>query len=98
MFIKVAGGLRLDEPAADLGICMALISSLEEILLPASHIYIGEVGLGGEIRGANRIDERINEALKLGFSKIYIPKRITISRGFPSDIIVRINNLNAVIH
>ena len=98
VFIKVAGGLRLDEPAADLGICMALISSLEEILLPASHIYIGEVGLGGEIRGANRIDERIKEALKLGFSKIYIPKRITISRGFPSDIIVRINNLNAVIH
>lgn len=98
VFIKVAGGLRLDEPAADLGICMALISSLEEILLPASHIYIGEVGLGGEIRGANRIDERIKEALKLGFSKIYIPKRITISRDFPSDIIVRINNLNAVIH
>jgi DNA repair protein RadA/Sms len=98
VFIKVAGGLRLDEPAADLGICMALISSLEEILLPASHIYIGEVGLGGEIRGANRIDERIKEALKLGFSKIYIPKRITISRGFPSDVIVRINNLNAVIH
>jgi len=98
VFIKVAGGLRLDEPAADLGICMALISSLEESLIPASHIYIGEVGLGGEIRGVSRIDERIKEAIKLGFSKIYIPKRAAISRDFSSDNIIRINNLNALIH
>jgi DNA repair protein RadA/Sms len=98
VFIKVAGGLRLDEPTADLGICMALISSLEESILPASQIFIGEVGLGGEIRGVSRIDERIKEALKLGFSKIFIPNRVKISREFDNDKVRRVSNLNQLIH
>jgi len=93
VFIKVAGGLRIDEPAADLGICMALVSSLEDNLLPEHSIYIGEVGLGGEVRGVNRIDERINEALKLGFKKVFIPKRVKVGTEYKSSQIVRAGGL-----
>jgi DNA repair protein RadA/Sms len=74
VFIKVAGGLRIDEPAADLGICMALVSSLDEKPLALNTVYIGEVGLDGEIRPVNRLEARVSEANKLGFSKIVIPK------------------------
>jgi DNA repair protein RadA/Sms len=97
VFIKVAGGLRIDEPAADLGICMALISSLEDIILPATNIYIGEVGLGGEVRGVSRIDERINEAINLGFGRIFLPKRAKYSKAFDSKILVGVDNLNRII-
>ncbi len=97
VFIKVAGGLRIDEPAADLGICMALVSSLEENILPVSNLYIGEVGLGGEIRGVNRIDQRINEALKLGFEKIFIPKRTKVNSDFDQSKLIRVDNLNTLI-
>jgi len=58
VFLKAAGGLRIDEPAADLGICMALISSFEDKPLPAGTVYIGEVGLNGEIRNVNRLVDR----------------------------------------
>lgn len=97
VFIKVAGGLRIDEPSADLGICMALLSSLGEKILPEGSVYIGEVGLGGELRGVNRIDERINEAVKLGFSKIYIPKKIKVAGNFDHSNIVRIASLKDLI-
>lgn len=73
VFIKTAAGLRLDEPAADLGICMALISSLEETALEKDTIYIGEVGLTGELRSVQRIQERIKEAERLGFKKAILP-------------------------
>lgn len=73
VFIKTAAGLRLDEPAADLGICMALISSLEDKSMDKHTIYIGEVGLSGEIRPVQRIGERLKEAERLGFFKAIIP-------------------------
>lgn len=97
VFIKVAGGLRIDEPAADLGICMALISSLEEIVLPATNIYVGEVGLGGEVRGVSRIDDRINEAIKLGFQKVFLPKRAKYSKEFDPKLLIAVDNLNKII-
>jgi len=74
VFLKVAGGLRMDEPAADLGICMALISSFDDRILPAGSVYIGEVGLGGEIRTVRRLEDRIMEAQKLGFQNIITPR------------------------
>ncbi|MCK5032268.1 MAG: DNA repair protein RadA [Calditrichia bacterium] len=73
VFLKAAGGLRIDEPAADLGICMALISSFEDKPLPAGTVYIGEVGLNGEIRNVNRLGERIKECLNLGYKNIFAP-------------------------
>ena len=66
--------MRLDEPAADLGICMALVSSLEDTSMDKHTIYIGEVGLGGELRTVQRIGERLKEAERLGFTKAVIPK------------------------
>jgi DNA repair protein RadA/Sms len=73
VFLKAAGGLRIDEPAADLAICMALISSFEDKSLPAGTVYIGEVGLNGEIRNVNRLSERIKECINLGYKNIYAP-------------------------
>jgi DNA repair protein RadA/Sms len=97
VFIKIAGGLRIDEPAADLGVCMALVSSLEDKMLPEKSIYIGEVGLGGEIRGVNRIDERINEALKLGFEKVYIPKRVKVGGDFATSKLVKVGEIGDLV-
>ncbi|NOX89947.1 MAG: DNA repair protein RadA [Calditrichaeota bacterium] len=73
VFIKTAGGIRLTDPAADLGICMALVSSLEENPLPRDAVFVGEVGLNAEIRPVNQIVERIREADKLGFKRVVIP-------------------------
>ncbi len=73
VFLKTAAGLRLDEPAADLAVCMALVSSMDETNIAPKTIYIGEVGLNGELRPVNHTQERIFEAEKLGFTKIVIP-------------------------
>lgn len=74
VFLNVAGGLKIDDPAADLAICMAMLSSLEEISIPSKVCFAAEVGLGGEIRAVNRIDGRIMEAEKLGFEAIYVSR------------------------
>lgn len=72
-YINVAGGLRVDEPACDLGILCAVASSFRDIPIDSKTILTGEVGLTGEIRGVNFVERRIMEAQKLGFSKCIIP-------------------------
>ncbi len=72
VFLNVAGGLRIDDPANDLAVCMAILSSLEEVYLPNHSCFAGEVGLGGEVRSVQRVESRIAEAQKLGFKTIYI--------------------------
>jgi len=72
VFLNLAGGIRVEDPAIDLAIMVAIISSHEEISIPSKYCFAGEVGLSGEIRAVNRIDQRISEADKLGFEKIYI--------------------------
>ena len=74
VFINIAGGLRIEDPSTDLAVVMALLSSYEDIALPAQICFAGEVGLNGEIRAVNRIEQRIAEAAKLGFDKIFISK------------------------
>lgn len=74
VFLNIAGGIRVEDPAIDLAICVAILSSLEEIPVPSTHCFAAEVGLGGELRAVNRIDQRIAEAEKLGFSKIFISR------------------------
>ncbi len=73
IFLNMAGGIRVDDPAADLAIVTALISSVEDQKVPPSAVFTGEVGLSGEIRPVNRIGQRISEADKLGFERIYLP-------------------------
>ncbi|MFT6936853.1 MAG: DNA repair protein RadA/Sms, partial [Saprospiraceae bacterium] len=74
VFLNIAGGIRVDDPAIDLAIVAALISSLEDVGIPGNVCFAGEVGLSGEVRAVNRIDQRIQEADKLGFETIFISK------------------------
>ena len=73
VFVNIAGGIRITEPAADLAVCAAIASSLTEKVIENQTIIIGEVGLGGEIRSVGHIDKRIQEAEKLGFKNAIIP-------------------------
>jgi DNA repair protein RadA/Sms len=71
IFLNVAGGLKVQEPGCDLAAAAALISAFKGIPTPASTIYFGEIGLSGEIRSVSHAEQRIKEAEKLGFSKLY---------------------------
>ena len=68
VFVNIAGGLKINDPATDLGIAASIISSFENLALGNKMVFAGEIGLSGEIRGVNRIDQRLKEAEKLGFS------------------------------
>ncbi|NIR50844.1 DNA repair protein RadA [candidate division KSB1 bacterium] len=74
VFVNAAGGVRIDEPAADLGILVSIASSFKDQIVDPRAVIIGEVGLGGEIRTIPQIDKRIDEATKLGFKRAVIPK------------------------
>ncbi len=74
VFLNLAGGIRVDDPGIDLSIVSALISSLEDVAVPKDTCFAGEVGLSGEIRAVNRIEQRIQEADRLGLKQIFISK------------------------
>lgn len=74
VFLNIAGGLKVEDPAIDLAVCTSIVSSYEDISLPSSICFAAEVGLGGEVRAVNRIEQRIAEAQKLGFKEIWISK------------------------
>jgi len=73
-YLKAAGGVKLDEPAIDLAIAVSIASSFKDEPTKPTDCFIGEVGLTGEIRRVSRIDQRVNEAEKLGFQRIFLPK------------------------
>jgi DNA repair protein RadA/Sms len=75
VFVALAGGLKILEPAIDLGILLAVASSFSNRFLPNDLVVLGEVGLGGEVRGVTRIETRLKEAIHLGFKKCILPKR-----------------------
>ncbi len=75
VYLNVAGGLRISEPAADLAVSVALVSALHNIPLPYDAIFCGEIGLSGEVRSVGQIESRLKEAAKLGFKKAYIPEK-----------------------
>lgn len=74
VYLNVAGGLRLDEPAADLSVALALVSAFRDILIDEETIAFGEIGLSGELRSVPRANLRINEAARLGFKRCILPK------------------------
>ncbi len=74
VFVNVAGGIRIDEPAVDLGIATSIVSSLRDVPVDSLTVAVGEIGLGGEIRTIAHCDKRVQEAAKLGFKKIVTPK------------------------
>jgi len=83
VFVALAGGLKIVEPAIDLGILLAVASSFTNRPIPPDVIAVGEVGLGGEVRGVSRIETRLKEAIHMGFKRCILPKKNL--RGLSSD-------------
>ena len=93
VFLNITGGSKLNDPAADLSIAASLFSSFSNIELSGRSVFIGEIGLGGEIRTISGIESRISEAQKLGFSNIFIPKSSKVSRSKFKIKIIRISSV-----
>jgi DNA repair protein RadA/Sms len=74
VFVNIAGGISIDEPAVDLGIAASIISSFRDVPVDSQAVSVGEIGLGGEVRTVSHIEKRVQEAAKLGFQRIIIPK------------------------
>ena len=85
-YLKSAGGVKLDEPAIDLAVAVAIASSYKDLPTNPQECFIGEIGLTGEIRRVNRIEQRINEAAKLGFTKVCAPKNALNGLKVPDNI------------
>ena len=98
-YLNVAGGMRLDEPAADLSVVLALVSALRDVPLPDDLVAFGEVGLSGEVRNVPRAMMRVSEAARLGFKRCIVPKtNIKQLEGLKADIeIIPVRYLKDVI-
>ncbi|MEJ2605910.1 MAG: DNA repair protein RadA [Anaerolineales bacterium] len=86
VFVNVVGGLRVQEPAADLAVAAAVASSIRDKALPANLALIGEIGLSGELRTVSQLESRLKEAAKLGFKRILVPKRARVGEKTPAGI------------
>lgn len=87
-YIKVAGGVKLDEPAIDLALLTSIVSSFKDEATKPTDCFIGEVGLTGEVRRVTRIEQRVQEAAKLGFQRVFIPASNIGGWEFPDGIYV----------
>ena len=97
VYVSVVGGMEIDEPAADLGIALAIATCMRNVTIEPSTIIIGEIGLSGEVRPVNQIEARVKEAAKLGFKKAIIPK-CSIDYKFDSNIeIIEVSRLTEAI-
>ncbi|GLQ07588.1 DNA repair protein RadA [Sneathiella chinensis] len=95
VYLNVAGGLRVSEPAADLAVAAALISSVSDIPVPENSIIFGEIGLSGEIRPVSQTDSRLKEAAKLGFDNAIIPLGSKIKD--PTIKIIEVEHLSEIV-
>jgi DNA repair protein RadA/Sms len=89
IFVNVVGGLKIDEPAADLAIAAAITSSMRDVPVRADTVLIGEIGLAGELRMPGQMPARLREAAKLGFKTAIIPKRLRKGEPWPADIAIQ---------
>ena len=99
VYLNVAGGIDLNEPSADLSIAMALISGITDRVIPDNIIAFGELGLLGEVRAVSHIDYRVKEAIRLGFTKIILPKKNLTSsiKSAPGVTICGVENIYEVL-
>ena len=97
VFLNITGGISIDDPSTDLGVAMAILSSNEDIAIPKNICFAGEIGLGGEIRPVQRVEQRISEAEKLGFDTIFISKYNKISSEKQGMNIVKYAKIEEVI-
>lgn len=86
VFVNVAGGVRIDEPAVDLGVALATASSFRDVPLDSQTAVLGEVGLGGEIRAVSRVEARLSEAKQMGFARVMLPKANTKGLSVPDGL------------
>ncbi|MCP0887521.1 DNA repair protein RadA [Ligilactobacillus sp. WILCCON 0076] len=94
-YLKTAGGVKLDEPAIDLAIAISIVSSYRDIETRSNDCFIGELGLTGEVRSVTRIGQRVAEAEKLGFKRIFIPKNNLDGLEFSNNIqVIGVKTLN----
>ncbi|QVK18021.1 DNA repair protein RadA [Mycoplasmatota bacterium] len=97
-YIKVTGGAKIGEPAADLAILMSIVSSYKNQPLNPLDVFIGEVGLTGEVRRVSRIEARCQEAYKMGFKRAFIPKKDIEKYKLPKDfLVIGISNIDDVV-
>lgn len=92
VYLNIAGGLKLNDPAGDLGVMCALVSSLLDKPVTDNAVFLGEAGLGGEIRAVNRIDQRLSEIEKLGFSNAFIPRASKVGKSNGSLKLEKVKN------
>ena len=85
-YVNIAGGMKMTEPAIDLGICLAIVSSCKDVVIPDKVMVFGEVGLSGEIRAVSMAGQRVQEAKKLGFETVMLPEVCKSSVGKPEGI------------
>ncbi len=96
VFLNITGGITVDDPAIDLAVVAAILSSNEDITVSKNACFAGEVGLSGEIRPVNRVEQRIQEAEKLGFSTIYISKYNKIAIKFPNIKVILVSKIEEI--
>ncbi|MGN0017821.1 MAG: DNA repair protein RadA [Candidatus Gastranaerophilaceae bacterium] len=87
VYVNVIGGIEISEPAADLGIAVAIATCLNDVTVDMKTALIGEIGLSGEIRPVNNLEKRINEAQKLGFERVIVPSLNNLSEKFDIEVI-----------
>ena len=92
VYLNIAGGLKLNDTAGDLGVMGALVSSLLDKPLSDDAVFLGEAGLGGELRAVNRIDQRLSEIQKLGFTSAFIPKSSKIGKAGKNLSLTKVGN------
>ena len=97
VFLNVTGGISVDDPAIDLAVVAAILSSNEDIAVGKDVCFAGEVGLSGEIRPINRVEQRIQEAEKLGFSTIFVSKYNKIASKYPGIKIILVSKIEEVV-
>lgn len=94
-YVKVAGGVKLDEPAIDLAILTSIVSSYKNEPVNVTDVFIGEVGLTGEVRRVSRIEQRVYEAARLGFKRIFIPASNVGGWEYPKEIeVIGVQTIN----
>ena len=93
VYVNVIGGIDVSEPAADLGIALAIITCVRDVIFDSHTAIVGEIGLSGEIRAVNHIEKRINEAQKLGFKRIIIPETNDIQDDIKGIEVVKVRRI-----
>ena len=97
VFLNITGGIKVEDPAIDLGVVCAILSSNVDVAIKDNDCFAAEVGLSGEIRPVNRCEQRIQEAEKLGFKRIFISKYNKIDRQDLSLDIVKVKKIEEVL-